>query len=1046
MGGDKKIEEKTAVDDATASTSTTKEKTVVDTTASKTETTTTTSTSTADAEKASRDKLLARKRKMSDASNTSTINKSDRKSDSNKDEGTTNKDTSTTDKRDKNKKRSERRRQSRRMTNNSNGNNNRGNSGGDNNRGFRPDDRRGPPPPGYGRGPPDDFRGGGGGRTGYGGGGGPPPHHHMNNNMPPQHFDPYGRAPPGGAFYGPPGGRGRGPPPHHFNNNNSRGPPGRWERGGGMGMPPHMRGPPRGPPHMMGRSMSSPNNHRGGHRNHHHNRRHNDNGRNDHDHRRSRRDRSHDSASSHSSRSRSLSQSSYSSSEGSYSSADDDDDHSRSRSKSHSRSRSPSPKIKDANQEEKQQKQDEKEVESKTNNKDTKTKEEEKSLSSKSSAARKNKSKSSRATKRNRSRSPSEGSRGRRRSRKGRRTRNRADSHNSSLTDRSLSQSDRSHHSSASSSSSHSSKSSRDDDNNSDYSGSERGGGKSRNREERRRKRRRRHKHRGSSSRRKEDSAFSKDQRTVFVSQLVMRTTERDIKKYFKKIVGCKVHDVSLLRDRRNARNHKGCAYVEVGRIEDVAKAVAVSGQPPDFQRFPILIKASEAEKNYDTPVVVAAADVSKTTTATNVDAPMSAIAAVSPYNNHYGNSNSNKSSSMVHNKKPHHSNSFLPPLKDENGNKIESQKVYVGGLDHAVTEQHLFALFSQFGTLLKVQLQIDLNTRLSRGYAFLSFHDPKVSNLAIKTMGGKLIAGRPLKTGWANQSTSFTSGCTIVTSEEFPTDAVALSQKALIVLAQMTGGAVVVAGGAGGTGGSSLPVSASASANNVAAGAVDGNKPSSAANNYATIDPTVHAAAALELSKAMLVPSKTTLSVDPSILATAEEELDRAMGLLPAFTDTKTNGGGTNNGVSSASSIPTVADARASLAATVAARQLAAATVMNGNATSVVSTTNSKLGLIGNADKPSRHLLVHNMYDKDEETDPGWEKDVKEEFIEECSKFGKIDSVTVMHEEPGGKIYASFIDLTCAKACCDNLAGRWFDKRQLRVDYMQEENLPLVK
>jgi RNA recognition motif-containing protein len=1043
MGGDKKSEEKTAVVDATALRA--KEKTVVDTTASKLKTTTTTTTSTADAEKASRDKILARKRKMSDASNISATSKSDSKSKINKDEGTTNKDTSTTDKRDKNKKRSERRRQesqSRRMMNNNNGNNNRGNSGGDNNnnRGFRPDDRRVHPPPGYGRGPPDDFRGGSGGRGGYGGGG-PPPHHHMNNSMPPQHFDPYGR--PGGAFYGPPGGRGRGPPPHHFNNNNSRGPSGRWERGGGMAMPPHMRDPPRGPPHMMVRSMSPPNNHRGGHRNHQYNRRHNDNGRNDHNHRRSRRDRSHDSASSHSSRSRSLSQSSYSSSEGSYSSADEDDDHSRSRSKSHSRSRSPSPKIKDGNQEEKQQKEDGKEVESKSNNNYSKTTEEENSLSSKTSSARNNKSKSSHATKRNRSRSPSEESRGRQRSRKGRRTRNRADSHNSSLTDRSLSQSDRSHHSSVSSSSSHSSKSSRGDDNNSDYSGSERGGGKSRNREERRRKRRRRHKHRGSSSRRKEDSAFSKDQRTVFVSQLVMRTTERDIKKYFKKKVGCKVHDVSLLRDRRNARNHKGCAYVEVGRIEDVVKAVAVSGQPPDFQRFPILIKASEAEKNYDTPVVVAAADVSKTTTATNVDAPMSAIAAVSPYDNRNGNSNSHNSSSIAPNKKSHHSNSFLPPLKDENGNKIESQKVYVGGLDHAVTEQHLFALFSQFGTLLKVQLQIDLNTRLSRGYAFLSFHDPKVSNLAIKTMGSKLIAGRPLKTGWANQSTSFTSGCTIVTSEEFPTDAVALSQKALIVLAQMTGGAVVVAGG---TGGSSLQVSVSASANNVAAGAVDGNKPSSPANNNATIDPTVLAAAALELSKAMLVPSKTTLSVDPSILATAEEELDRAMGLLPAFTDTKTNGGGCNNGVSSASSIPTVADARASLAATVAARQLAAATVMNGNTTAVVSTTNSKLDLIGNADKPTRHLLVHNMYDKDEETDSGWEKDVKEEFIEECSKFGKIDSVTVMHEEPGGKIYASFIDLTCAKACCDNLAGRWFDKRQLRVDYMQEENLPLVK
>jgi RNA-binding protein 39 len=82
-------------------------------------------------------------------------------------------------------------------------------------------------------------------------------------------------------------------------------------------------------------------------------------------------------------------------------------------------------------------------------------------------------------------------------------------------------------------------------------------------------------------------------------------------------------------------------------------------------------------------------------------------------------------------------------------------------------------------------------------------------------------------------------------------------------------------------------------------------------------------------------------------------------------------------------------------------------------------------------------------MYDKNEETEQGWEKDIKEEFIEEVSKFGKVIQATVMHQEPGGKIYVSFETVDGAKACADNLAGRWFDKRQLRVDFVNENELP---
>ena len=500
----------------------------------------------------------------------------------------------------------------------------------------------------------------------------------------------------------------------------------------------------------------------------------------------------------------------------------------------------------------------------------------------------------------------------------------------------------------------------------------------SRDRRERRSKRRRR---KEKSKRNKHvDDESSKDQRTIFVSQLVMRTTERDLKKYFKRKVGCKVNHVILLRDRRNPRNHKGSAYVEVGRIEDVAKALAVTGQPPDFQRFPILVKASEAEKNHSNGGGTSAT----AHLMTNMEGPISStVTAITPTRN--GHANGSKEN------QGNYSTSFLPPLRDENGRLIESQRVYVGGLDPSIRQDHLYALFSPFGNLKKVQLQCLPNTQVSRGYAFLTFHDPKVSNLAIRTMAGQMLGGRPLKTGWANQNqrspASIASGCTIVTSDQFPDNASELTQKALAVLAQMTGGS--------------------------------------------SMQPTPSASLAAA-SNPRRSPSNMT-----ALTTKAEQELDKVMGLagtsttastqsIPTVADARASMGGT------------VAEARASLAADVAARQLAAATAVASAA------AEAKSAFIGNTSNgPTCHLLVRNMFDKDEETDPGWEGEIKEDFLEECSKFGKIEHAKVMHLEPGGKIYATFSTIEDAKACAENLAGRWFDKRQLYVEYMPEANPP---
>ena len=93
---------------------------------------------------------------------------------------------------------------------------------------------------------------------------------------------------------------------------------------------------------------------------------------------------------------------------------------------------------------------------------------------------------------------------------------------------------------------------------------------------------------------------------------------------------------------------------------------------------------------------------------------------------------------------------------------------------------------------------------------------------------------------------------------------------------------------------------------------------------------------------------------------------------------------------------------------------------------------------VIGRSDNPTQHILVHNMYDKDEEMEQGWENNIKLDFEDECAQYGKITAVVVMAKEPGGKIYASFNSADGAMSCATNLVGRWFDKRQIQVEFVE--------
>ena len=71
--------------------------------------------------------------------------------------------------------------------------------------------------------------------------------------------------------------------------------------------------------------------------------------------------------------------------------------------------------------------------------------------------------------------------------------------------------------------------------------------------------------------------------------------------------------------------------------------------------------------------------------------------------------------------------------------------KLYVGNLDHSVTDCHLNALFSQVGRVVKARVIKDYYTRQSKGFGYVVMAEQDAGVLAIEAMNGKMVNARPL-------------------------------------------------------------------------------------------------------------------------------------------------------------------------------------------------------------------------------------------------------------------------------------------------------------
>ncbi|CAK0743154.1 hypothetical protein CVIRNUC_001447 [Coccomyxa viridis] len=92
--------------------------------------------------------------------------------------------------------------------------------------------------------------------------------------------------------------------------------------------------------------------------------------------------------------------------------------------------------------------------------------------------------------------------------------------------------------------------------------------------------------------------------------------------------------------------------------------------------------------------------------------------------------------------------------------------------------------------------------------------------------------------------------------------------------------------------------------------------------------------------------------------------------------------------------------------------------------------------GILGPASPiPSPCLLLKNMFNPSEETEPNWDEDIARDVKEECSKYGTVNHAHV-DKNSKGFVYLQFQSGEGAMAAQKALHGRWFAGRQIVAEF----------
>ncbi|SJX60196.1 related to RNA-binding region containing protein 2 [Sporisorium reilianum f. sp. reilianum] len=92
-----------------------------------------------------------------------------------------------------------------------------------------------------------------------------------------------------------------------------------------------------------------------------------------------------------------------------------------------------------------------------------------------------------------------------------------------------------------------------------------------------------------------------------------------------------------------------------------------------------------------------------------------------------------------------------------------------------------------------------------------------------------------------------------------------------------------------------------------------------------------------------------------------------------------------------------------------------------------------------GIPESTSTSLLLKNMFNPAEETEPDWDTDLAEDVKEECqAKYGRVTSIHV-EKESAGEIYVTFADLDASRKALDGLNGRFFGGKPISAQYIPD-------
>jgi len=87
-----------------------------------------------------------------------------------------------------------------------------------------------------------------------------------------------------------------------------------------------------------------------------------------------------------------------------------------------------------------------------------------------------------------------------------------------------------------------------------------------------------------------------------------------------------------------------------------------------------------------------------------------------------------------------------------------------------------------------------------------------------------------------------------------------------------------------------------------------------------------------------------------------------------------------------------------------------------------------------------SRSVLLKNMFNPEEETEQGWDLELRDDVKVECEeKYGPVLAIAIEKESTAGDIYITFDSVPSAQKAITGLNNRWFGGRQITAVFISD-------